>query len=203
MRKLLYVALAAATLAGVYACDNVAENPGDFSLKPELKFGSAMVSKNTGAQYPLVVAREFDSTYRYTYDIYDTLKDANGDPILDAQGKLQITTTEGSYLSKRTAHCIFYEKIMFPSYDDVEFDTIMLDISSNANWKALMGSSVNWYNNVGNTEKGGGDGTFMFSVKQFGNVLSKYEVTQDFYTADSTVMYRMVFGHYGLKYTGE
>lgn len=203
MRKLIYAALAAVSLAGFYACDDAPKNPGDFSLKPELRLGTAMVSKNTGSLYPLVVAREFDTTYRYTYDIYDTLKDASGSPILDTQGKLQITVTEGSYFSKVTARCVEFEKVMFPSYEEIEFDTIRLEIMSNANWRAPMGKAVNWYNNVGNTEKGGGDGTFSFSIKRFNNVVSKNEVEQELFTSDSTVMYKFTFGHYGLKYTGE
>ena len=203
MRKLIFAALATAAMAGLWSCDSESEVYGDFSLKPELKLGSAMVSKNTGAEYALKVAREFDSTYRYPYNVYDTLMDATGSPILDAAGKLQITVTEEYYLSKRTAHVVEYEKIMFPSYEDIEFDTIRLDIISNSNWRAPMGTPVNWYNNVGNSEKGGGDGTFSFSIKRFNNVVSKNEVSQEIFTNDSLTMYRFTFGHYGLKYTGE
>lgn len=203
MRKLLYVALAAVAVAGIYACDNDPEVYGDFSLKPELKLGKAIVSQNTGAEYPLVIAREFDSTYRYSYEVYDTLKDENGIPVLDNKGKLQITTTEEYYYSKRTGHIVEYEKIMFPSYEDLEFDTVRLDIVSNSNWRAPMGVAVNWYNNVGSTEKGGGDGTFSFSIKRFNNEVSKYEVVQEIFTNDSSAMYRFTFGHYGLKYTGQ
>ncbi|MDE6270732.1 MAG: hypothetical protein K2M12_07785, partial [Muribaculaceae bacterium] len=187
----------------VWACDDDPEVYGDFSLKPELKVGAAMVSKNTGAEYQLVVAREYDSTYRYSYNVYDTLKDETGRPILDNGGKLQITTSEAYYYSKRTGHIVEFEKIMFPSYEAIEFDTIRLDIVSNANWRAPMGKAVNWYNNVGNTEKGGGDGTFSFSIKRFNNEVSKNIVEQEIFTSDSLTMYRFTFGHYGLKYKGE
>lgn len=203
MKKLFYGVIVATALSGLYACDDTPDTYGDFSIKPELKTGSAFVSRNTGAEYPLIIAQEFDSTYRYTYDVYDTLKDATGTPILDAGGKLQITTTEGYYYSKTTAHVVVYEKIMFPSYEDIEYDTITLDIYSNSTWRAPMAKAVNWYNNVGNTEKGGGDGTFKFSIKCFNNIVSKNEVEQELLTGDSTVMYRFSFGHYGLKYTGE
>lgn len=190
-------------MTGLWSCNDEPERYGDFSLKPELKLGSAMVSKNTGAEYGLKVAREYDSTYRYSYNVYDTLKDDAGIPVLDNAGKLQITVSEDFYYSKRTAHVVEYEKIMFPSYEDIEFDTLTLDIFSNSNWRAPMGAPVNWYNNVGNTEKGGGDGTFSFSIKRFNNVVSKNEVQQEIFTNDSLTMYRFSFGHYGLKYTGE
>ena len=203
MRKLLYITLLGVLIIGISACEDTPENPGDFSLKSELKLGDVLESRTTGAKYPLVVAREFDSTYRYFYEVYDTLKDAAGEPILDSNGKLQITVTEESYLSRRTAHFIEFEKIMFPSYEDVDFDTITLTINSNANWQAPMNVSVNWYNNVDGTSTGGGDGTFKFSVKQFGNVVSKNVAVQEIFTRDSTVMYRFYFGHTGLKYTGE
>lgn len=203
MRKLLLCSLLGATAIGFTACQDDPKNPGDFSLKSELQLAQKMVSKNTGREYPLVVAREFDSTFRYTYEVYDTIKDAAGNPILDDSGKLQIITTEESYLSRRTAHFIEYKKIMFLSYEDVDFDTITLDLKSNANWQAPMDADVNWYKILDGTNKGGGDGTFKISIKQFGNVESNKVAVQEIYSRDSTVMYRFYFGHYGLKYTGE
>lgn len=200
MKKLLYLSAVGLVLAGMAACSDEPSNPGDFDLKSELKVMS-MKSITTGAEYPLTVARTIDTTYHYYYEVYDTLKDAAGEPVLDNNGKLQITTEEKFYLSKITAKFVEYEPVTFPSYEGVEYDTIAVALESNANWLAPMGDPVNWYSNVNSSTTGGGDADFTFAIKQFGNQLSKWVVTQDVFTRDSTLMYRFTFLHTGLKYT--
>ncbi|MDE5596090.1 MAG: hypothetical protein K2I89_11060, partial [Muribaculaceae bacterium] len=152
---------------------------------------------------PLTVARSIDSTYRYSYNVYDTLKDASGEAILDKDGKLQITTTVDYYFSHITAKYVEFERITLPSYVDVELDTFDLEVNSNAKWLApKIKEDVNWYNVI-STTTGGGDGTLSFTIKQFSGTTSKNIVNQIMLTADSALMYRIQLGHTGLKYTGE
>ena len=203
MKKLLYLSAAALLLGGLAACESEPENPGDYNVKSELTVNQ-ITSLVTGDVYPLQVARSIDTTYHYYYNVYDTVKDASGEPILGADGKLQISSEQKYYLSKITAKLVEFDTIFFPSFPDVAVDTLSLSITSNANWLAPeIKNAVTWYANVNASNKGGGDGYFMFSVNQFINVLSRHKVQQDLFTRDSTLMYRFHFRHTGLKYTGE
>lgn len=200
MRKLLYCTLVGLAAATIVACEDDPKNPGDFSLETQLKLDGKIVSLNTGAEYPLVVARETDTTYAYHHTLYDTLKDNTGEPILDSKGKLQITERDTVVFSKVTAKFVEYEPVRFPSFKDLTLDTMVLSFSSNATWEAPMNAAVGWYSNVGGTLKGGGDADFKFSVKQFANEMSKHVVTQHIITRDSTKLVRLTFTHSGLKY---
>lgn len=203
MKKLLYLAAATGLLASVAACEDDPKNPGDFSLKSELEI-TQVRSLSNGEIYPLTVARTIDTTYHYYYTVYDTVKDAEGNPVLGTDGKLQISSEEKFYLSKITAKMVEFDTIFFPSFEGLAVDTLSLDIKSNANWKAPeLVTPVIWYNVVNSSSSGGGDGSFVFSVNQFKNELSKHKVLQDLFTRDSTLMFRLHFRHYGLKHNGK
>lgn len=199
MKKLLYIA-AACLMASVAACEDDPKNPGDFGMKSVLELTNIR-SLTNGQVYPLSVARTIDTTYHYYYNVYDTVKDAEGNPILGTDGKLQISTEEKFYLSKITAKLVEFDTIFFPSFEGVALDTMSLDIKSNANWRAPeLVNAVTWYSVVNASSTGGGDGAFLFSVKQFKNDLSKHIVKQDIFTRDSTLMFRLYFRHYGLAH---
>lgn len=202
MKKLIYLILTGALLAFVAACENEPENPGDFSIKSELDL-AGLVSENTGTQYTLNVARQADTVYEYFYNVNDTLKDANGEPLVGSDGKLQITTTQKSYFSKKTARLIEYEPILLPSYENLEFDTLSLSFKSNAAWNVIeLATPVNWYAPVSSYSVGG-DGAFKFSIKKWSGDVSRFVVKQEIMTQDSLVLHRFFFKHSGLKYTGE
>ncbi|MDE5567251.1 MAG: hypothetical protein K2K00_05160 [Muribaculaceae bacterium] len=202
MKQLFYLSALGLAMAAIASCDNDPTNPGDFNVKSELEIAQ-LRSRVTGESYPLTVARSIDSTYRYSYNVYDTLKDASGEAILDKDGKLQITTTVDYYFSHITAKYVEFERITLPSYVDVELDTFDLEVNSNAKWLApKIKEDVNWYNVI-STTTGGGDGTLSFTIKQFSGTTSKNIVNQIMLTADSALMYRIQLGHTGLKYTGE
>ena len=203
MKKLLYISAVGLSLAALSACESEPKNPGDFSVKSELTVVD-IKSQTTGDVYPLVVARLVDTTYHYYYNVNDTLKDAAGVPVLGPDGNLQITTEEKFYLSKKTAKLTEFEPVIFPSFTDVPYDTLAMNLTSNAAWEAPdPKTAVSWYANVNSSQRGGGDGTIYFSVRQFANKMSKYVVTQDVFTRDSMQMYRFTFRHTGLLYTGE
>ena len=202
MKKLIYVILTGAVLAFMAACENEPENPGDFSIKSKLDL-AGLVSQNKGTQYTLSVARQADTTYEYFYNVYDTLKDAQGEPLVGSDGKLQITTTQKSYFSKKTARLIEYEPVLLPSYDDLDFDTLSLSFNSNAAWNVIeLETPVNWYSPVSSYSVGG-DGAYKFSIKKWSGDVSRYVVKQEIMTQDSMVLHRFFFKHSGLKYTGE
>lgn len=203
MKKLLYLAAATGMIAMFAACEDELKNPGDFSVKSELEL-TQVRSLSNGHVYPLSVARSIDTTYRYYYTVYDTVKDAEGNPVLGTDGRLQISTEEKYYLSKITAKFVEFDTIFIPSYEDLAVDTLSLDIVSNANWRAPeLTTPVTWYSVVNASSTGGGDGAFLFSVNQFKNEISRHKVQQDLFTRDSTLMFRLHFRHYGLAHNNK
>lgn len=208
MKQLFYLSALGLAMASLAACENEPSNPGDFSLKSELEIVQVR-SLTTGEVYPLNVVRSIDSTYRYSYNVYDTLKDASGEPILDGAGKLQITTEKAYYNSKVTAKFVEFEPIVFPSYQDIEVDTICIDLRSNANWisdadkMSPSDEAVTWYDVLNSSISGGGDGTMLIGVNRFLGATSRHIKVRQVLTRDSTVMYRFTFKHNGTAYTGE
>lgn len=208
MKQLFYLSALGIVMMGLAACEDVAKNPGDFSLKPVLEVVRVR-SLTTGEVYPVKVARSIDSTYRYSYNVYDTLKDESGEPILDNEGKLQISAEERYYNSRTTAKFVELEPIVFPSYSDVAVDTIMIEVASNANWlsdgdrMSPTDEEVTWYNVINSTISGGGDGAMLIGVNKYSAVTSRHVKVRNVLTRDSTVMYRLILKHTGLKYTGE
>lgn len=208
MKQLFYLSALGLAMASLAACENDPSNPGDFSRKSELEVVQVR-SLTTGEVYPLKVARSIDTTYRYSYNVYDTLKDASGEPILDGAGKLQITTEKAYYNSKVTAKFVEFEPIVFPSYQDIDVDTISIDLNSNANWisdadkMSPLDEEVTWYSVVNSTISGGGDGAMLIGVNRYSASMSRHIKVRQVLTRDSTVMYRLTLKHTGLKYTGE
>ena len=101
MKKLFYALVLMAAGLGFVACDDdEAKNPGDFNLKSTLEMDTKIVSTQ-GFEGQLELLESRDTTYEYQVTKYDTLKDENNKPILDAEGKLQITT-ETSWGKGRT-----------------------------------------------------------------------------------------------------
>lgn len=209
MKKLLYfsvLGLAAAT--ALTACDNEPKNPGDFSVKSKLEVVGVR-SLVTGTEYPLVVARSIDSTYRYTQTVYDTLRDVSGEFVLGDDGKLVITEHDEYTFSKITAKFVEFEPITIPSYEDIEMDTIEVALQTNANWISdggnisIEGQPVTWYSVLNSTSTGGGDGSMLIGVKKFAGTTSKHIKERTLLTRDSTVMYSFRFIHTGTKYTDQ
>ena len=202
MRSLL---LAAVTLIGIGAmvsCDEVAENPGDFSIKSTLEVMPQLTSIH-GDVYDLEVVREIDTTYQYPYTVRDTVKDASGEPVIGPTGEYEITEVTKYYSSKTTARYVEMAPVVLPS----KADTFQITLKSNARWKAPVpsaGGKVQWYFNYNvingaTTVSGGGDGTVDFRVARNKNYKRSVQAQQYILTADSTVMYKLVFVQKGEK----
>lgn len=193
MRKLLYCTLVGLSALAIASCEDNPKNPGDYSLQSELEMPQSIISLSKGTVYPLNVVRSTDTTYAYHHTLYDTLKDVSGDPILNAEGKLQITERDTVVMSKVTAKFVEYEPITLQSFEGLEYDTLAIAIRSNANWYApINDASIGWYENLNATTKGGGDCDITFRSKGRAKT-SKYVVKQEIHTLDSTKLYRMYF----------
>jgi hypothetical protein len=189
MKKLLYLAGAALLMGSVAACEDEAENPGDYNLKAELELDSVIYG-SSGNRYRIVIDSVRDSVYRYSYTVKDTLRDSNGDFVIGADGGLTVTTDTLYYNSKRTATVYYVHQL------DLDYiaDTLYLDINSNARWLASVPSdatkSTQWYFNWNSSTAGGGDSRFEFRVsRNFRSRDRDYAVHQEILTSDSTVMY--------------
>ena len=146
MKKLFYALVLMAAGLGFVACDDdEAKNPGDFNLKSTLEMDTKIVSTQ-GFEGQLELLESRDTTYEYQVTKYDTLKDENNKPILDAEGKLQITTETSWVKGGLTAKMHEYKLVTLPS----KADTFTLALKSNARWKAPVpsaGGKVQWYYN--------------------------------------------------------
>lgn len=192
--------LAAAAL-GVAACeDDEAKNPGDFNLKSTLEIDPQIVG-TSGYTSQLKLARSVDTTYMYPSVRHDTLLDEKGEPILGADGKLQITHDTTWVAGRITARMDEYELLTLPA----NADTFTLTLRSNARWKAPVpsaGGKVQWYYNynllTGSTSTaGGGDGYVYFRVTRNRNKKRAVQAVQDIITGDSTVLVRLHFTQSG------
>lgn len=194
MRKLLYFLLLVGFM-GIYSCEKVAENPGDFNLKPELKV-IGVSTKNLG-DLDVKIVRSIDTTYvRYNVLNVDTLVGTDGKPILDKDGKLQITKDTVYYNSSITAKFVEMDKVELES----SVDTIYISLESNSKWQAPIPSSggkVQWF--FTQRLAGGGDGTVIAAVVRNKNKKRSVDAIQYVLTSDSTTMYKLVFGQRGEK----
>lgn len=194
MKKSFYTFLVGSLLYFTFsACEKEAKNPGDFNLKSTLEV-TDIISKSNNS-YTFNVARSIDSTYHYFYTVSDTLKDQNGNYILDDHGFYQITKDSIYYDSEITAKFIEMEKIML----EPDIDTLSISVVSNSKWKAPMPSSggkVQWF--FTQNLAGGGDGTLTVAVTRNRNASNRaVDAVQYVHTPDSTIMYKLVFGQKG------
>lgn len=181
MKKLFYL-LGLATALGITAsCDNEPKNPGDFSVKSELRIGN-VASLTTGNAFTIDIVREIDTVYQHEYTRTDTVT-----------GR----TDTLYYPSKFTAR--YYEAA--PIYLDSPADTFSLPIYTNARWDAeyaiSLPTAAQWlYLESGTT--GGGDSELIFRVARNRNKTPRATVSSiTVLTKDSTVMYRIPFRQNG------
>lgn len=195
MKKLLHLSfLMLATVAIIASCEEHPGNPGDFSVKCTLELNPVMRSLK-GVEYPLTQIRRIDSTFRYFYIEEDTIKDENGEPILDDSGNLIVSEDTIYYFSDVTAQFTEYEVVVLPW----EMDTFEIMFKSNARWAANTPvtnsrTESTWYYNYNSSTSGGGDGCVSFRTKS--NTTGRMrgiEAVQEIYTRDSTVMARLHF----------
>lgn len=201
MKKLIYLTLLAIGGFTIASCDkDPATNPGDFSLKSTLEVEPQIVSTG-GFTAELKLLRQIDSTYQYSSVKSDTVKDAQGNPVIGADGKLQIKNDTTWYDSNTTAKFSEYEVVQLPS----AADTFTISLKSNAQWKAPVpsaGGKAQWYFNynllTGSTStSGGGDGYVYFRTLRNRNKKRAVTAVQDIMTNDSTVLVRLRFSQSG------
>ncbi|WP_195571869.1 hypothetical protein [Bacteroides nordii] len=191
MKNLLILVLLFGGLFVFFSCEkNGMDNPGDFSLKAELNVVG--ISTKSGLEYPVNVIRAIDSTYVRTYERTDTVKDENGNYVLDADGKYTFEKVKISYEGNITAKFFELEKILL----EPQADTLVVEIVTNSIWKAPMPSSggrLAWF--LTQKTAGGGDAYVRAAVLE--NTTKnprKVDAVQYIFTSDSTVMYKLVFG---------
>lgn len=201
MKSIFKLAAGAIALSfAIASCDDDEGTYGDYNLKSYLELDPAVVSIH-GDQYPLTIARDIDSTYRYFYTRQDTLKDESSKPVIGPDGNLVVHVDTIWYDSKITARFIEYELIELPS----KADTFSISLRSNAQWKAPVpgtGGKVQWYYNynvhTGTTStSGGGDGSVDFRVSRNRGYRRAVVAQQDIMTNDSTVLIRLNFTQKG------
>ena len=199
--KRLFYAIAVILAVGVVSCENTPKNPGDFSKACTLQIDGPIVSLKTGKSYPLTVARETDTVYKYLYVLKDTVWDEEnpGKPLLGPDGQPQTKDDSVYIYSKIRARLVEMDTVFLPAL----IDTFSLDIVSNARWRAeqpsVKGKDVQWYFNHNSSTTGGGT-----SVLQFRTIFNMFNMrtntmVQQIITSDSTVMYRIPFKQYGLR----
>ena len=191
MKNLLILVLLFGGLFVFFSCEkNGMDNPGDFSLKAELNVVG--ISTKSGLEYPVNVIRAIDSTYVRTYERTDTVKDENGNYVLDADGKYTFEKVKISYEGNITAKFFELEKILL----EPQADTLVVEIVTNSIWKAPMPSSggrLAWFL----TPKTAAGGHAYVSAALLENPTKnprKVDAVQYIFTSDSTVMYKLVFG---------
>ncbi len=201
MKKLFYLTLLAIGGFTIASCDKeAASNPGDFSLKSTLEVEPQIVSTG-GFTAELKLLRSIDSTYQYSSIKNDTVKDAEGNPVIGSDGKLQIKADTTWYDGNTTARFSEYEVVALPA----SADTFTIRLKSNAQWKAPVpspGTKAQWYFNynllTGTTStSGGGDGYVYFRTLRNRNKKRSVTAVQDIMTNDSTVLVRLRFDQSG------
>ena len=189
MRNLFYVLLLFFSVTLFCACEKEYTNPGDFSIKSELKVTG--VSTRGGKALPFKELRTIDTTYMREYTRKDTLKDASGKPVLDANGKLTIKDVKDFYKSKLTGRFTEIEVILV----EAKADTFNIKLNSNALWRAPMpaaGSQPAWFFTT--LLAGGGNGTVTArTLKNTANTRRLVNAAQYILTTDSLMMYKLVF----------
>lgn len=194
MKNLLIVVLLFGGLLVFFSCEkNGMDNPGDFSLKATLSVVG--ISTKSGLDFPVNVLRTIDSTYVRTYQRTDTVKDENGDYVLDAEGKYTFVKVDVEYEGNITAKFVELEKILLES----PVDTVVVEIATNAIWKAPIpstGGRAAWF--LTQRTAGGGDAYVRAAIIQNKSKNPrKVDAVQYIFTSDSTIMYKLVFGQKG------
>lgn len=196
--------LCATCLLLCIACEKDTLNTyGDYSVRSQLELLPEVVSIN-GDTYPLVVARTIDTTYRYFRTEEDTIKNAEGKPLLDANGNMQFVY-DTLWYNGTTGKYTEYETVTLPA----QADTFTIALHSNAQWKAPVpstGGKVQWFYNynirTGTTSTaGGGDGFVDFRVSRNRNKKRAVTAVQDIYTNDSASFVRLRFEQKGERDT--
>ena len=205
MKKTLSSILSMAVLLLVAACEReyILNTYGDYSIQSQLELLPEVVSIN-GDVYPLTVSRSIDTTYRYFRTEEDTVRNVEGKPLLDANGKLQFVY-DTIWFNGTTGRFTEYELVELPA----TADTFTISLRSNAQWKAPVpstGGKVQWYYNynirTGTTSTaGGGDGFVDFRVSRNRNYKRAVIAVQDIYTNDSTAFIRLHFRQRGERDT--
>ena len=205
MKKTLSVILCMISLLSYTACekDTTLNTFGDYSIQSQLELFPEVISVN-GDSYPLVAARTADTTYRYFYTEEDTIKNAEGKPLLDSNGNLQLVY-DTIWYNGTTGKFTEYELVELPA----QADTFTISLRSNAQWKAPVpptGGKVQWFYNynlrTGTTSTaGGGDGYVDFRVSRNRNYKRAVVAVQDIYTNDSSVFVRLYFVQKGERDT--
>ena len=174
---------------------------GDYSVRSQLEMIPQLISIH-GDTIPLTVSRSIDTTYRYFRTEEDTIKDEEGAPLLDANGKLQFVY-DTIWFYGTTGKFTEYELLELPS----NADTFSITLRSNAQWKAPVpsaGGKVQWYFNYNvhtgaTSTAGGGDGWVDFRVTRNKNKRRSVIAVQDIYTSDSAAFVRLHFVQKGEK----
>lgn len=199
--KRLFYAIAVILAVGVVSCENTPKNPGDFNKACTLQVEGPVVSLKTGKSYPLTIARETDTVYKYLYVLKDTIWDPEDPqkPLLGPDGKPQTIDDSVYIYSKIKARLVEMEPVYLPG----AVDTFSLDIVSNARWRAeapqAKGKDVQWYFNHNSSTTGGGTSVLQFrTIRNRSNVRPNV-MMQQIITSDSSVMYRIPFIQYGEK----
>ena len=181
--------------------EDVLNTFGDYSIRSQLELIPELVSIH-GDTIPLIVSRSIDTTYRYFRTEEDTIKDENGEPLLDASGRLQFVY-DTIWFNGTTGKFTEFELLELPA----QADTFSITLRSNAQWKAPVpsaGGKVQWYFNynvrTGTTSTaGGGDGWVDFRVTRNKNKKRSVIAVQDIYTSDSAAFVRLHFVQKGEK----
>ena len=205
MKKALPVMLCATCLLLCTACEKDSLNTyGDYSVRSQLELLPEVVSIH-GDSYPLVIARTVDTTFRYFRTEQDTIKNAEGKPLLDSNGNLQLEY-DTIWYTGTTGRFTEYEPVILPP----QADTFTIALRSNAQWKAPVpstGGKVQWFYNYNlrttgtNSTAGGGDGYVDFRVSRNRNYKRAVTAVQDIYTNDSAAFSRLYFVQKGERDT--
>ncbi len=189
-KHLLILFIALITL---FSCEEKMENPGDFNLKSTLEI--VQIYDTLGNIYPVEILSSIDTTYHYPKITRDTLKDESGNPKLDSNNNLQITTDTNYVAGNKTARYIVLDTILLVSTRN----ELRIDIQSNARWQAPtpdFGNKIPWY--ITQTSNGGGDSTIKSRISN-GLPSSRRPTLADqfIFTRDSLVMFKVTFNQKG------
>lgn len=196
MKRTFYSLILLLGLIIMSSCEQLITNPGDFSLRSELSVVS--VSDTMGNQYPIEIARSIDTTYTYDRIVKDTLKDVNGNPILDAQNKPQVRNLTVKYPGTKTAKYVELKPIALVPFKN----QVKIEIFSNARWQAPtpnFGTKIPWL--VTKSNVGGGSSIILADVKYGGLATVRRPVlaVQYIFTRDSLTLYKLTFDQKALN----
>lgn len=172
MKKFIYAALALMLLS---ACEKEPTNPGDFNLQSSLRVNHVWTAQG-GQQYDVRVVEERDTAYQSSY--------------IDKETEETVWFATG-----RRGHYVRCEVITLES----PADTVCIDLESNAKWYAPMptDAKAQWFTTQ--NQSGGGNSTVRAVVTRNRNKTRAVSADQYILTADSAVMYHLVFSQKGEK----